>query len=45
MSRYITADYGAETSEIKPNVLKMMDILKDSSSQKEAIQYLIKQAE
>ncbi|UUC44583.1 hypothetical protein [Flavobacterium cerinum] len=45
MSRYITAGYGAETSEIKQNVLKIMDILNDSSSQKDAIQYLIKQAE
>ncbi|GEM_PF-1639628 len=45
MSRYITAGYGAETSVIKQNVLKMMDILKDSSSQKDAIQHLIKQVE
>ncbi|HRB71174.1 hypothetical protein [Flavobacterium sp. WV_118_3] len=45
MSRYITAGYGAETSEIKQNVLKMMDILKNGSSQKDVIQHLIKQSE
>ena len=45
MSRYITAGYGSETSEIKQNVEKMMELLKKENTQKDVIQNLIKQAE
>ena len=45
MSRYITAGYGSETSEIKQNVEKMMELLKNGNTQKDVIQSLIKQAE
>ena len=45
MSRYITAGYGSETSEIKHNVETMMELLKHGNTQKDVIQSLIKQAE
>ena len=45
MSRYITAGYGSQTTEVKEMVLKMMDILKEGGSQKDVVQELIKQAE
>tara|TARA_R110001632_G_scaffold232309_1_gene372811 strand:+ start:4489 stop:4950 length:462 start_codon:yes stop_codon:yes gene_type:complete len=45
MSRYMTAGYGIQNTEIKQNTLKMMNILKNGESQKDAIQHLIKQTE
>ena len=45
MSRYSTAGYGSGYSTIKQTVLKMMDLLKNGSTQKDVIQHLIKQAE
>ena len=45
MSRYSTAGYGIETSEIKQTVLKMMELLKNGNTQKDVIQYLVKQTE
>lgn len=45
MNRYMTAGYGSENNEIKQNTLKLMGILKNGESQKDAIQYLIKQTE
>lgn len=45
LSRYITASYGSETTEIQKTAEKMMELLKSGSSQKDVIQDLIKQAE
>lgn len=45
IKRYLTAGYGSQSAEIKQNTLKIMDILKKGESQKDAIQYLIKQTE
>ncbi|WP_338765229.1 hypothetical protein WAF17_01210 [Bernardetia sp. ABR2-2B] len=45
MSRYTTAGYGAGYSDIKQTILKMMDLLKDSKTQKDVIQHLINQTE
>ena len=45
MNRYLTAGYGAKTNEIKQNTEKMMDLLKNGETQKDVIQYLIKQTE
>lgn len=45
MSRYTTAGYGAGYSESKQTVLKMMELLKGGSTQKDVIQHLISQTE
>jgi hypothetical protein len=45
MSRYITAGYGPGYSEVEQNVVRMMDIPKEGSTQKDVIQHLIKQTE
>ena len=45
MSRYTTAGYGPGYSEVKQTVIKMMDILKEGSTQKDVVQHLIKQTE
>ena len=45
MNRFLTAAYGAETTEIQKNAEKMMELLKSGSTQKDVIQDLIKQAE
>jgi hypothetical protein len=45
MSRYFTAGYGPDYSEVKQTVLKMMDLLKDGKTQKDVIQHLITQTE
>jgi hypothetical protein len=45
MNRYISAGYGSQTSEVKQNVEKMIELLKSGSTQKDVIQDLIKQAE
>ncbi|MCB0747772.1 MAG: hypothetical protein KDC90_09955 [Ignavibacteriae bacterium] len=45
MKRYLTTGYGSQSAEIKQNTMKIMDILKKGESQKDAIQYLIKQTE
>jgi len=45
MSRYSTAGYGVENSEIKQTVLKMMELLKKGNTQKDVIQHLVKQTE
>lgn len=45
MSRYMTAGYGSNSTEIKQTVLKMMEMLKNGKSQKDVIQYLIDQTE
>ena len=45
MNRYLTAGYGKDNTEIKQNTLKMMSILRKGESQKDAIQFLIKQTE
>lgn len=44
-SRYSTAGYGIENSEIKQTVLKMMELLKKGNTQKDVIQHLVKQTE
>lgn len=45
MSRYTTAGYGPGYSEVKQTVVKMMDLLKEGSTQKDVIQHLVKQSE
>ena len=45
MNRFLTAAYGAETTEIQKNAEKMMELLKSGNTQKDVIQDLIKQAE
>jgi transcriptional regulator with PAS, ATPase and Fis domain len=45
LSRYLTASYGSETTEIRKTAEKMMELLKNGSTQKDVIQDLIKQAE
>lgn len=45
MSRYSTAGYGSGYSEVKQTVVKMMDLLKEGSTQKDVIQHLVKQSE
>ena len=45
LKRYLTAGYGAETNEIQKTIEKMMELLKNGSTQKDVIQDLIKQAE
>ena len=45
MKRYLTAGLGSENVEIKQNTLKIMSILKKGNSQKDAVQFLIKQTE
>ena len=45
MSRNTTAGYGPGYSEVKQTVIKMMDILKEGSTQKDVVQHLIKQTE
>ena len=45
MDRFLTAAYGAETTEIQKNAEKMMELLKSGGTQKDVIQDLIKQAE
>lgn len=45
MNRYLTASYGPNTIEIKQNAEKMIEILRDGNTQKDVIQYLIKQTE
>lgn len=45
MNRYITAGYGSETSVIRQNILKMMEILNNGSTQKDVVKHLIKQSE
>jgi hypothetical protein len=45
MSRYTTAGYGPGYPEVKQNVVKMMDILNEGSTQKDVIQHLVKQTE
>lgn len=45
MSRYTTAGYGPGYSEVKQTLIKMMDLLKEGSSQKDVIQDLVKQSE
>jgi hypothetical protein len=43
-SRYTTAGYGSGYSEIKQNVLQMMELLKGGATQKDVIKHLIDQA-
>lgn len=45
LNRYLTAGYGTNTNEIKQNTEKMIEILKNGNTQKDAIQYLINQTE
>lgn len=45
MNRHIISGYGSQTNEIKETVLRMMKIIKNGNSQKDAIQHLIKQTE
>ena len=45
MNRYSVAGYGEGYSEIKQSVNKMMTKLKDGSTQKDVIQFLVKQTE
>lgn len=45
MSRYSVSSYGIGYSEIKQTNIKMMDMLKSGSTQKDVIQFLVKQTE
>jgi hypothetical protein len=45
MSRYSTSGYGISYSDVKQNVLKMMDLLKNGKTQKDVIQHLVEQSE
>lgn len=45
MSRYTTAGYGTDSADTKQKVLKMMEMLKSSKTQKDVISYLVKQSE
>jgi hypothetical protein len=45
MSRYMTSGYGKEHSTVKSTTLKMMEMLKEGSTQKDVIQFLCKQAD
>lgn len=45
MNRFMTAGYGSQNNEIKQTTEKMIELLKSGSTQKDVIQYLIKQSE
>jgi len=45
MSRYTTSGYGTDSADTKQKVLKMMEMLKSSKTQKDVIAYLVKQSE